>query len=118
MQSKINIGDQSTKQFGQNPISQPFQIPEKPKNKLLEDINYYFVSPFLGCFCFISSKHKKQKSGYQDKTYFPTVSPNQQEITVVPTGTTELTKEETMLDDIPRKNVYISDYIKVKKQYS
>lgn len=41
MENQINMGDQNTQQLGQNPISQPVQIPEKPK------VNYWMISTIL-----------------------------------------------------------------------
>lgn len=38
MENQTNIGDQNTQHVGQNPVSQPAQIPEKPK------INYGIIS--------------------------------------------------------------------------
>ncbi len=38
MENKVNVGDQNTQQIGQNPVSQPFSFPEKPK------VNYWVTS--------------------------------------------------------------------------
>lgn len=38
MENQINVSDQNTQQVGQNPVSQPVQIPEKPK------FNYWIIS--------------------------------------------------------------------------
>ncbi len=45
MENQVNDGNQNTQQIGQNPISQPVQIPEKPK------VNYLLIGlVILGCF--------------------------------------------------------------------
>jgi hypothetical protein len=41
MENQINVGDQNTQQVGQNPVSQPVQIPEKPR------INYWMISTIV-----------------------------------------------------------------------
>lgn len=41
MENQINVGDQNTQQIGQNPISQPPQVPEKQK------INYWMISTLI-----------------------------------------------------------------------
>lgn len=45
MENQINVGDQNTQQIAQNPVSQPVQIPEKPKT------DYFMIGGIvLACF--------------------------------------------------------------------
>lgn len=46
MENQTNVGDQNTQQIQQNPVSQPVQIPEKPR------INYLMIS-LVVLICFI-----------------------------------------------------------------
>ncbi len=104
MQNQINMGDQNAQQIGQTPISQPMLSPEKPK------INYWKVSTivflifFLGVSGLYALSIRNRKAGPQEKTYFPTVSPGQQEITIVPTRPVESPTVTTVPDTIPQKN--------------
>jgi len=41
MENQVKIGDQEAQQVGQNPVSQPVQIPKKPK------LNYWIISTVL-----------------------------------------------------------------------
>jgi len=41
MENQINAGDQNTQQIGQNPVSQPMQLMEKPK------VNYWMIITFV-----------------------------------------------------------------------
>jgi hypothetical protein len=108
---QINIGDQNSQQISQNPINQPTMVQEKPK------INYWMVSTAVLLFFLlgISSLYflniRGQKVGPQEKTYGPTVSPSQQETTVVPSKPTELPTETVIPDTIPQKNsLYLGVY--------
>ena len=49
MENQINVSDQNTQQIGQNPISQPALIQERPKT------NYWMLSTFLFAFLFIAT---------------------------------------------------------------
>lgn len=57
MENQVNVGDQNTQQTGQNPVSQPIQIPEKPRvnNRLI--LTIIFGVPILTYILF-------QISGY------------------------------------------------------
>jgi len=46
MENQTNVSDQNTQQIGQNPVSQPVQIPEKPR------INYLIIS-LVVLICFV-----------------------------------------------------------------
>lgn len=47
MENQINVSDQNTRQIGQNTVSQPVQVPEKPK------INYWMISMLVLLLVFI-----------------------------------------------------------------
>lgn len=57
MENQINVGDQNTQQIGQNPISQPVQIPEKPRVNNRPILTTIFGVPVLTYILF-------QISGY------------------------------------------------------
>lgn len=64
MENQTNVGDQNTQQIGQNPISRPVQIPEKPK------VNYWMISSIAliiivvlgGAFYLLNSRKKTDTS--------------------------------------------------------
>ncbi len=73
MENQVNVGDQNTQQVGQNPVSQPMQIPEKPK------INYWMVSTlilaalFFGILgLYVFSRYQNNQSGL---SITPTIPP-------------------------------------------
>lgn len=70
MENQINAGDQNVQQIGQNPVSQPVQIPEKPK------INYWMISTivlmlfilFSGVYYYASTKMGTKVTGNNPQT--------------------------------------------------
>ena len=64
MENQINVSNQNTQQIGQNPVSQPVQVPEKPK------INYWMISMLVLLLVFIGlfgALKVLQKSGVTTK---------------------------------------------------
>lgn len=76
MENKVNVGDQNTQQIGQNPVSQPVQIPEKPKVKyLLIGLVILVCFVIFGIGGYYLGTQKKSPSSLTTETPYPTNLP-------------------------------------------
>lgn len=82
MKNKISVNVKNSQKIGQNSVSQPSQIPEKPK------VNYWIISTLilaalffgiLGLYIF--------SSGYKTNQSVSTINPTQSPIDISPTDT-------------------------------
>lgn len=78
MENQMNVDDQNTQQIGQNPVSQPVQIPEKPK------INYLVMSLVI-LICFVLFGFGGYYLGNQSSVIKQNTSLNQSQSRPTPT---------------------------------
>lgn len=124
MENQVNVGDQNSQQIGQNPVSQPVQIPDKPK------INYWMISTLIlfvvlvigGLYTFsLRKKIPEEQNNKQTRITTPTSSPvttATNSPVVSPTATTSTCKDISSLAGYQYcdgKSGFMSSYITTPK---
>lgn len=116
MENQINMGNQNAQQIGPNPVSQPVQIPEKPR------INYLMISLIvLICFIILGVGGYYLSKQNQNKTpdngnILPTpivTSPSEPRVSPTNIPTTQPTTVKTVLQSITLKVAAIGGGIKI-----
>lgn len=116
MENQINMGDQNAQQIGQSPISQPMQVPEKPRVSYLMISLIVFICFLIfglgGYYLGIKNQNKTSDTGNILPTPVVTSPP---ETTVTPTNipTTQSTTVKSVLQSITLKVAAIGGGIKI-----
>lgn len=112
MENQINVSDQNTQQVGQNPVSQPVQVPEKPK------INYWIVLAIGLGLClllatfYILTLNNKIKDIAQNNNQALTPSDNQ---TSTPTPIANPTS--TNVTNFPKRQFSLTEKLFEDREY-
>ena len=116
MENQTNVSDQNTQQIGQNPVSQPVQIPEKPR------INYLIIS-LVVLICFVVfgvggyylGKQNQNKTSYGGNILPTPIVTSPPKETVSPTNipTTQPTTVKSVLETVTLKVAAIGGGINI-----
>ena len=109
MENQISVGDQNTQQIGKNPVSEPVQIPEKPR------VNYWVITSVVFVVLLIVIalswflvRYKPNEKSYVQKQNMINTSSQ-----ITPTQTPGYPNKEKSTIDMPKSWTLDRDWLKV-----